>query len=43
MQLKGSVVGTKQKVKGKRRYKKKEVYKISEEAVKNSVIILNVI
>jgi len=33
MQLKRSVKGTKQEVKRKRRYKKEEVYKISEEAV----------
>jgi len=43
MQLKGSVKGTKQNGKRKRRYKKMEVHKISEEAVKNRVIILCVI
>ena len=33
--------GTKQKIKRKSRYKKKEIYKISEETVKNRVIIVN--
>jgi len=43
MQLKGSEKGSKQKIKRKRRYKRKEVCKTSEETVKNKVIILYVI